>query len=145
VAETIFEASQWIDAPPAVVFDYFIDPEKIVEWMGLEARVDPVEDGAWFILFPGGVETWGRFVVFEPPARLVFTWGSRLQAGVAAPGNPGLTVRGDSVVEVTLTERAGRTLLNLKHSGFADGEPVAAGWGVFLPALAGVVAAKFKS
>ena len=37
MAETVFEASQWIDVPAEIVFQYFIDPEKIVQWMGLTA------------------------------------------------------------------------------------------------------------
>jgi uncharacterized protein YndB with AHSA1/START domain len=139
MSETAFEASQWIDAPPEIVFEYFVDPEKIVQWMGLSARVEAIEGGEWVVLFPGDVETWGRFVEIDFPNKLVFSWGSRLQRGEAGEGKPGLTVKGDSRVEVTLRGKAGRTLLTLKHSGFAPGEPVEAGWVPFLAKLADVV------
>jgi uncharacterized protein YndB with AHSA1/START domain len=120
-----------------VVFEFFVDPERIVQWMGLSASADPIEGGGWSILFPGGVETWGRFIEIDPPKRLVFSWGSRrLDAQIAGPGQPGLTTHGESTVEVTLVPRDGRTLLTLKHSGFAAGEPVEAGWVPFLANLA---------
>ena len=138
MADTIFEMSEWIAAPPEIVFEYFVDPEKLVQWMGLEAEVDAVAGGAWRFLFPGGLVSWGKFVTIAPPNHLVFTWGSRHPEGRPEPGGAGHTVLGDSVVEVTLTARDGRTLLNLKHTGFAEDEGVAIGWTAFLGALAAV-------
>jgi uncharacterized protein YndB with AHSA1/START domain len=136
VADTIFEMSEWIAAPPEIVFQYFVDPEKLVQWMGLKAEVDAATGGAWRILFPGGLVTWGRFVTITPPKHLVFTWGSRHPDGKPEPGGPGHTILADSVVEVTLTTKGERTLLHLKHTGFAEMEGVAVGWNAFLGVLA---------
>ena len=138
MADTIFEISQWIDAPPEVVFEYFVDPAKIVEWMGLEAKANAIEGGESLILFPGGLVTWGTFVTLSPPDRMVFSWGSRHPENRPEPGGPGHTVLGDSVVEVTLTAKGARTLLHLKHTGFAKDEGVAVGWTAFLGGLARV-------
>lgn len=140
--DTVFEITQWIDAPADVVFEYFVDPEKLVEWMGLSATVDAVEGGAWRITFPGGIETWGTFLELTPPSRLRFTWGSRALDGRPPAGGPGLTTAGDSIVEITLSERGTRTLLSLKHSGFATAERVDIGWHAFIGALASLLAGR---
>lgn len=137
--KTVFEISQWIKASPEVIFDYFVDPRKLVEWMGLSAELEAVPDGEWLIRFDGGVQTWGRFLEIEPPERLVFTWGCRALEGRPGAGMPGWTDPDDSRVEITLHRKGDRTRLDLRHTGFAPEEPAAQGWAHFLERLAEVL------
>jgi len=46
-----------IDAPPATVFAFLTDPEKIINWMGAEAKTEVHPDGLYLVK---GVSEWGR-------------------------------------------------------------------------------------
>ena len=64
-----------IAAPPEVVFPYFTDPARMVEWMGVAALLDP-RPGGTFRVEPNGRDVvLGEYVVVDPPHRVVFTWG----------------------------------------------------------------------
>src|SRR4051795_9913790 len=64
-----------IAARPETVFEYFTDPAKMVEWMGVEATLDPRPGGGSRIavnreaIMVGGV---GGGVAHS---RVVFSWG----------------------------------------------------------------------
>ena len=64
-----------IAAPPEVVFAYFTDPGRMVEWMGVGALLDPRPGGALRIDANGRDVVVGEYVELDPPRRLVFTWG----------------------------------------------------------------------
>ncbi|MFE4955385.1 SRPBCC domain-containing protein [Streptomyces sp. NPDC056653] len=73
----------------------------------------------------------GRFVVVDPPKRLVFTWGWA-EGGMPVP--PGSTT-----VEITLEPVTDGTLLRLVHSGLPTPEACAAheeGWTHYVQRLA---------
>jgi uncharacterized protein YndB with AHSA1/START domain len=100
-----------VAASPETVWAFFTEPEKMTRWLCTAATVDPR---------PGGVNKQthtdgdgvdhqldSRFVEFEPPHRLVFTW--RFAIGTAE--EQAVT----SHVEVTLEPDGDGTLVRLVH------------------------------
>jgi uncharacterized protein YndB with AHSA1/START domain len=114
------------------VYEMFTDPAKLARWIGIRALLEPHPGGVFrFELMPGEFCS-GRYLELDPPRRVVFTWG--WESG-ALPVEPGSTT-----VEVNLEERAGVTLVRLRHSGLsAPMRPFHAdGWRRFLSRLAAV-------
>jgi uncharacterized protein YndB with AHSA1/START domain len=64
-----------IAAPPATVFAFLTDPEKILRWMGTEADIDPSEGGLYLINVTGKDVARGRFTEVIPVHRLAYTFG----------------------------------------------------------------------
>jgi uncharacterized protein YndB with AHSA1/START domain len=118
-----------IAAPPEVVFQYFVDPLKMMAWKGTDAMLDPRPGGAYRVNVTGQEVVRGEYVEVVPHSRIVFTWG--WEQGPIPPGS--------TTVEVTLTpEGANGTLLRLRHTGL-DAEGQAShilGWEHYLPRLA---------
>lgn len=123
-----------IAASPETVFDFWIDPERLVRWMGRTATVEPRPGGLFRLDYNGSDITSGAIVEIDRPHRLVLTWGWE------APGDP--TPPGTSTVEVTFTPDGDGTLLRLRHSGLdqESHEGHAVGWDQFLPILASTAA-----
>jgi uncharacterized protein YndB with AHSA1/START domain len=122
-----------IAAPPAEVFPYFIDADKMRAWKAVKVEILGSTPGATFrldVTGRGDVAT-GSFVEIDPPRRVVFTW--RWEREDRAHDEPG-------VVEVTLTPDEGGTRLRLVHRGVAAQlrERSAAGWAHYLDRLAAV-------
>ena len=121
-----------IKAPPEVIFPFFTDPAKMIEWKGTEAMLDPRPGGVYRVNVTGRETARGEYLEITPYSRIVFTWGWE-----NSPVPPGSTT-----VEVDLTPDGEGTLLRLRHRGLA-GETVgehAVGWDHFLPRLAEVAA-----
>jgi uncharacterized protein YndB with AHSA1/START domain len=122
-----------IAASPDLVFAYFTDPARMVEWMGQDATLDPRPGGVCRISFSGGVMS-GRFLTVEPPHRVVLSWGWETEAYE--------TPTQSTLVEITLEPLDGETLLRLTHQRLRP-EAVAfhrAGWEHYLPRLERVLA-----
>jgi uncharacterized protein YndB with AHSA1/START domain len=118
-----------IDARPETVFRFFIDPERVVRWMGSRADFEPRPGGLFRLTYENGSVAVGEFVAVEPPSRLVFTWGWEDPADTTPPGS--------STVEVVLEPDGDGTHLRLTHSGLV-GEARAShaeGWEFFLGRL----------
>ena len=64
-----------IAAPPELVFPYFTDPARMVDWMGIAALLDPRPGGTFRVEANGRDVVLGEYVEVEPPHRVVFTWG----------------------------------------------------------------------
>ena len=98
-----------INARPATVFSFFTDRDRWLSWQGVTAEIDPRPGGVFRMNVRGDGYASGRFVVVEPPHRIVFTWGWE--------GDP-LVPPGSSQVEVILeAEGDAGTRLTLVHSG----------------------------
>jgi uncharacterized protein YndB with AHSA1/START domain len=121
-----------IAAPPAEVFPYLVDSALIVKWIGDWADLHP-ESGGIFAVDINNVPVRGRFVVVEPPNRVVFTWG--------VAGSDALPA-GSTTVEIVLTADGEHTLVELIHRDLpADELPKhRSGWTAYLAQL-GVQAA----
>jgi uncharacterized protein YndB with AHSA1/START domain len=125
-----------IAAPPAHVFELFVDPAQLVRWWPDAARIEPRLGGRIELEFEGRGDVAGEITRFEPPHGLAFTW----VRGVA----PDVT----TYVDVTISDLGeGRTRVELVHSGWeaVPADQVAewralhdAGWRFFLGCLAGL-------
>lgn len=103
-------ASIDIDAPPEVVFEHLVTPERMVAWMGQHAELDPRPDGT-FSVDINGAPVRGRYLEVDPPRRVVVSWGVA-GSDVHPPGS--------SRVEFTLVPVGDGTRLDLLHRGIPD-------------------------
>jgi uncharacterized protein YndB with AHSA1/START domain len=121
-------ANVHIDAPPERVYEYFTRAEAIVAWMGDYALVE-AEPGGRFTVDVKGAPVRGRFLVLDPPRRLLISWGyagsDRLPPGA-------------STVEIRLTAERGGTRVELEHRDLpAEERPGhVSGWTHYLARLA---------
>jgi uncharacterized protein YndB with AHSA1/START domain len=120
-----------IAAPPALVWRFWTEPERLVRWMGDVATLEPQPGGAFRLEYKSGDVAAGSFVEVDAPRRLVFTWGWE------APGDP--VPAGGSTIEVMLEplDDGAATLLRLRHSGLpqASRDGHDEGWRYFLGRL----------
>lgn len=119
-----------VHAPPADVFAFFTDPEKMLQWIGTAVELDP-RPGGIFRVVPNRVDVIrGTYLEVSPPWRVVFTWGFE-GSGQALPA-------GGSVVEVTLRAVDVGTEIRLVHRALPNvvREDHAAGWAHYLARLA---------
>ncbi len=121
-----------IAAPPATVFAFLTDPEKILSWMGTEATTE-VHPGGLYLLKGVGVRTRsarGAFREVVPVHRLAYSFGWDGDAEVPP---------GSSLIEIDLIDRDGGTLLRMTQSGLPNAEQCAGhdrGWAHYLGRLA---------
>src|SRR5919107_1043076 len=59
-----------IAAPPEIVFAYFTDPTRIVDWMGIAAVLDPRPGGTFRVEANGRDVVLGEYLEVDPPRRL---------------------------------------------------------------------------
>jgi len=105
---TAAEVEIRIAASPETVFDFFTDPDKMIQWMGRSADLDPRAGGTLRCDINGRDVARGEYVAVERPDRLVFTWGWEGEEPTVAPGG--------STVEVLLARDGEGTRLHLIHS-----------------------------
>ena len=101
-----------IPAPPATVFAFFIDPDKLLRWMGNGATMEPQPGGLYLLKDVSGRATArGTFKEVVPVHRLAYSFGWDHSTEVPA---------GSSLVEIDLEERDGGTLVRFTHSGLPN-------------------------
>jgi uncharacterized protein YndB with AHSA1/START domain len=117
-----------IAARPEVVFAYFTDPVRMVQWKGTEAYLDARPGGIYRVNVTGREVARGEYVEIVPFSRIVFTWG--WEEGPITPGS--------TTVEISLLPDGDGTILRLRHSGLdAQGQQShAVGWEHYLARLA---------
>jgi len=119
-----------IDASPETVWEYLVDPERIVRWKGLTAALDPRAGGAYRCeVIPGHIAT-GEVLEIDPPRRLVHTWGWEGQDDVPP---------GSTTVEYELVPEGTGTRLRFTHRDLPTREAAdshTTGWDHYLPRLA---------
>ena len=125
-----------IAAPPELVFPYFTDPARMVDWMGIAALLDPRPGGTFRVEANGRDVVLGEYVEVRPPHRVVFTWGFE--------GAEPFVPAGSTRVEVTLEPDGGGTRLTLLHHGLPEAArgAHAEGWGHYLGRLAPAAAGR---
>jgi uncharacterized protein YndB with AHSA1/START domain len=123
------EHSIWINARPADVFEYFVDPQKLVQWMGANASLDAAPGGTYEVGFKEGWISRGRFVIVNRPHRLVYTVGWE--------GNSDFPP-GSTRVELTFAAERGGTRLRLRHYGPPSKGLESDGWGMYLERVTAV-------
>ncbi|MBR0696101.1 SRPBCC domain-containing protein [Bradyrhizobium lablabi] len=128
-----------IAAPPATVFAFLTDPEKIVSWMGLEATTETHPGGLYLLKGIGGSRARvarGKFHEVVPVHRLAYSFG--WEDGEEVPP-------GSSLIEIDLVDKDNGTLLRMTHSGLpnaAQCESHAKGWAHYLGRLAVVASGR---
>jgi uncharacterized protein YndB with AHSA1/START domain len=130
---TVVEREIRIAARPETVFEFFIDPEKMVLWKGREADLDPQPGGMYRVEMGDRIVARGEYVELDPPRRVVFTWGWEGQESGEHAVPPG-----SSRVEVTLDPDADGTIVRLRHLDLPEGarEIHGQGWDLYLGRLA---------
>ena len=120
-----------IAAPPSTVFAYLTDPEKILRWLGTEAKVEPQPGGLYLVNVTGARFARGSFREVVPVHRLAYSFGWEGSEEVPP---------GSSLVEIDLIEQPpGGTLLRLTHTGLPTAEQCDShgkGWAHYLGRLA---------
>lgn len=118
-----------IAAPRETVFQFLVDPERFVQWMGRKAELEARPGGRLRLDLNGFDIARGSFIEVSPPSRLVFSFGWESLAETIKPG--------ESRVEITLTADGDGTLLRLVHSDLPEmaRESHGQGWDHFLPRL----------
>jgi uncharacterized protein YndB with AHSA1/START domain len=119
-----------IAAPPATVFAFLTDPEKILRWMGSEATTELHPGGLYLVKGVRDNVARGAFREVVPVHRLAYSFGWEGSEAVPA---------GSSLIEIDLIDRDGGTLLRMTHSGLPDAAQCARhaqGWAHYLGRLA---------
>ena len=132
--ELAVEKELAIDASPETVWEFLVEPEKAMRWMGTDARLDARPGGEYYVNVIDNHVARGEFVEVDRPRRLVYTFGWEPEEG-----NPGAVPPGSTTIEIELEPDGGGTLLRFRHSGFENAEPAAMhrhGWDHYLARLA---------
>jgi uncharacterized protein YndB with AHSA1/START domain len=128
---TVIEQTVRINARPETVWGFWTDAERICEWWGVGATLEPQRGGRYEVQMESGPTMRGEYVELVPYERIVFTFGW-------VPGTGAVEVPpGSSTVEVTLVDDGGDTVLTLRHTGLPSSyaEEHQQGWAHFLPLL----------
>jgi uncharacterized protein YndB with AHSA1/START domain len=126
---TVYERTLTIDASPETVWEFLVDPEKLMRWKGIKAELDPQSGGTYYCEVIPGHTARGEFVELDRPKRLVFTWGWDGDEGVPP---------GSSTIEIELATDGEGTSLRFVHKDLPSAEAVAShahGWDHYLPRL----------
>lgn len=102
-----------IAAPPEVVFDYFVDPEKMARWFGSRVKLDGRSGGQFAADINQQARARGEYLEVVPPSRLVFSFGWEDDRNVPP---------GSTTVEVTLARDGDGTHIRLVHRGLQTQE-----------------------
>lgn len=131
ISQDTLVLEQRIAAPPEAVFDFLVDPEKVLRWMGTEVDIEPVAGGKFWLNANGTDVAMGSYLEVDPPHRVVFTWG--WEGSVEVPP-------GSSTVTITLTADGDHTDVELRHQGLPGGatDDHGKGWTFLLGRLTAV-------
>jgi uncharacterized protein YndB with AHSA1/START domain len=127
--ENVIRREVSIAAPPATVFAFLTDPEKVLRWMGTSATLEPRPGGLYLLNVSSGNTARGEFKEVVPVHRLVYSWGwENSQMGVPP---------GSSQVEIDLIAQDPGTLLRFTHSGLPESaiESHTKGWDHYVARL----------
>src|SRR3984885_5562513 len=120
-----------IAAPPASVFAFLTDPEKILRWMGAEATTEAHPGGLYLVkgVAGGARAARGAFREVVPVHRLAYSFGWEGSEEVPP---------GSSLIEIDLIDRDGGTLVRMTHTGLPNAAECAnhtKGWTYYLGRL----------
>ena len=126
-----FSCSIEVPAPPEEVFEYFIQAELLVSWIGDYALLD-AQPGGEFTLDIEGIPVRGRYLEVTPTERVVVSWG-HAGSTTLPPGS--------TEVEFSLTSTPeGGTLVEVEHRNLPTEHLPShrTGWPMFMGRLSAV-------
>jgi uncharacterized protein YndB with AHSA1/START domain len=127
---TVYERTLAIDASPETVWEFLVDPEKLMRWKGINADLETQPGGIFRCeVIPGHIAR-GEYVEIDKPNKLVFTWGWDGSEDVPP---------GSSTIEIELASEGDGTSLRFVHKDLPNAEAIAShahGWDHYLPRLA---------
>lgn len=133
--------SIFIEASPAAVFRTLIDPDKIQQWFGVAAAVDPRIGGDWHLKME--FEKEGQKVTSPPCKILDYVENERLS--ISWPDWRGDKSVPDQRVTWRLAPEGAGTRVELVHDGFVRAVDISDypfGWGWFLSRITTVAQGK---
>jgi uncharacterized protein YndB with AHSA1/START domain len=122
-----------IAASPETVWELLADPAKAQTWWGQDVTLEPHPGGAVRIVVTPRSVVRGEVLEFDPPRRLVYTFGWEVGGG-----GPEQMPPGSSTVEIELAASGTGTTLRLVHRGLNGAEALSAhgeGWTHYLGRL----------
>ena len=126
---TVYERTLAIDASPETVWEFLVDPEKLMRWKGINADLDTQPGGIFRCeVIPGHIAR-GEYVEIDKPNKLVFTWGWDGSEDVPP---------GSSTIVIELASDGDGTSLRFVHQDLPNAEAIAShahGWDHYLPRL----------
>jgi uncharacterized protein YndB with AHSA1/START domain len=126
---TVYERTLAIDASPETVWEFLVDPEKLMRWKGINADLETQPGGIFRCeVIPGHIAR-GEYVEIDKPNKLVFTWGWDGSDDVPP---------GSSTIEIELASDGDGTGLRFVHKDLPNAEAIAShahGWDHYLPRL----------
>ena len=126
---TVYERTLAIDASPETVWEFLVDPEKLMRWKGINADLETQPGGIFRCeVIPGHIAR-GEYVEIDKPNKLVFTWGWDGSEDVPP---------GSSTIEIELASDGDGTSLRFVHKDLPSAEAIAShahGWDHYLPRL----------
>ena len=96
----------FIECSQKTLFSFFIDPDKMVRWIGQHILLEPKIGGKYRIDIDGENIALGEYKEINPYEKVVLTWGWE-GLDIMPPGS--------STVEFLLTPQDKGTLLTLNH------------------------------
>lgn len=122
-----------LNAPMNEVYRYLTTVEGLLQWIAVDAVVEPTPGGKLQWTHENGATMLGRFIELDPPRRLVFAYGWKGDLMGVAPES--------TTVEITLDENDGKTTLLLTHSSIPPDvvDDHLRGWMFFLSRLKSAV------
>jgi uncharacterized protein YndB with AHSA1/START domain len=134
----VVEQTVRISARPETVWRYWTDPQRMCDWWGAAAELEPRPGGVCRVEMGNGPVMRGKYLELVPYERIVFSFGWE-------PTDDGPDIApGSSTVEVNLVAEAGDTILTLRHTDIPDAyiDLHRSGWALFLPLLVGAAASE---
>lgn len=119
----------YIECRPETLFSFFMDPDKMVRWMGRHILLEPKIGGKYRIDVNGHDIAMGEYKEIVPNEKIVMTWGWE-KSKLVPPGS--------STVEFKLEAQDNGTLLVLTHYDLPTAEEIAShqqGWAHYMVRL----------
>ena len=117
-----------IAAPREVVWRFLTEPDRLVQWKGSAADLDPRPGGIYRCVISAQAVAVGEYVTVSPYDEVSFTWGWE---------GDELLPPGTSTVRITLAEVDDGTHVRLEHTGLPHPRMSLhdEGWNRYLPDL----------
>jgi uncharacterized protein YndB with AHSA1/START domain len=119
-----------IDATPDIIWPFLTEPDKLVQWHGTVAELDPRPGGVYRVLVMGRFQTAGEYVEVVPRHKVVFTFGWKQEGNPVQPSS--------TTIEISLHPEGDKTCVHLVHRGLPDDvvSDHSQGWDHYLGRLA---------